>query len=140
MRPAHFPQTLKEAVVYFNDSDVATAFARDIRWPYGVACPTCGSKDVWYLAAQRRWKCKTVHPKQQFTVKVGSIFEDSPIGMDKWLPAVWLVTTCKNGISSYEISRDLGVTQRTAWFMLHRIRMAMRTNSFEFIRETFGRG
>ncbi len=118
-------------MVYFADPDIATAFARDMRWPDGVICPTCGSREVYYLATQRRWKCKNDHPKQQFSVKVGSIFEDSPIGLDKWLPAVWLVSTCKNGISSYEISRDLGVTQKTAWFMLHRVRFAMKTQSFE---------
>lgn len=120
------PTTLKEAIVYFSDQDVAIEFFRDIRWPKGVVCPTCGSKDVYYISTQRRWKCKNVHPKQQFSVKVGTIFEDSAIGLDKWLPAVWLVTSCKNGISSYELSKDLGVTQRTAWFMLHRVRHAMR--------------
>ena len=125
------PKTLREAVVYFSDLDVATAFVRDIRWPNGVECPTCGSKQVSYLSTRRLWKCKTKHPKQQFTVKVGTIFEDSPIGLDKWLPAVWLVTGCKNGISSYELSRDLGVTQKSAWFMLHRVRFAMRSGSFD---------
>jgi transposase-like protein len=125
------PTSLKDAIVYFADQDVAIEFFRDIRWPNGVECPTCGSKDVYYLATQRRWKCKNAHPKQQFSVKLGTIFEDSPIGLDKWLPAVWLVTNCKNGISSYELSRDLDVTQRTAWFMLHRVRHAMRLLSFE---------
>jgi len=125
------PTNLKDAIVYFSDQDVAIDFFRDIRWPSGVKCPTCGSKDVYYLKTQRRWKCKNVHPKQQFTVKVGTIFEDSPIGLDKWLPAVWLVTNCKNGISSYELARDLKVAQRTAWFMLHRVRHAMRVLSFE---------
>ena len=125
------PENLKDAIVYFSDQDIAIEFFRDVRWPDGVECPTCGSKNVIYLATQRRWKCKTVHPKQQFSVKQGTIFEDSPIGLDKWLPAVWLVANCKNGISSYELSRDLGVTQRTAWFMLHRVRHAMRLLSFE---------
>src|SRR5690242_1448947 len=120
------PTTLKEAIVYFSDQDVAIEFFRDIRWPNGVKCPTCGSKEVYYISTQRRWKCRNTHPKQQFSVKVGTIFEDSAIGLDKWLPAVWLVTSCKNGISSYELSKDLGVTQRTAWFMLHRVRHAMR--------------
>ncbi len=119
------PTTLKDAIVYFSDQDVAIEFLRDIRWPSGVECPTCGSKDVYYIKTQRRWKCKNNHPKQQFSVKVGTIFEDSPIGLDKWLPAAWLVTNCKNGISSYELAKDLGVTQRTAWFMLHRVRHAM---------------
>jgi transposase-like protein len=125
------PRTLKDAIVYFSDQDVAVEFLRDVRWPSGVECPTCGSKEVYYISTQRRWKCKNVHPKQQFSVKVGTIFEDSPIGLDKWLPATWLVTNCKNGISSYELAKDLGVTQRTAWFMLHRVRHAMRVLSFE---------
>jgi transposase-like protein len=125
------PTNLKDAIVYFSDQDVAIEFLRDIRWPNGVTCPTCGSKDVTYLATQRRWKCKVKHSQQQFSVKVGTIFEDSPIGLEKWLPATWLVTNCKNGISSYELSRDLDVTQRTAWFMLHRVRHAMRLVSFE---------
>jgi len=131
MGPKVVPNSLKDAMVYFSDEDVAIEFARDIRWPNGVECPSCGSKDVYYLATRRIWKCKTKHSMQQFSVKVGSIFEDSPIGLDKWLPAAWLVTNCKNGISSYEISRDLHVTQKTAWFMLHRIRLAMRRCSFE---------
>lgn len=80
------PSNLREAIVYFSDEDVAIEFFRDIRWPNGVECPTCGSKNVTYLATQRRWKCKTVHPKQQFSVKLGTIFEDSPIGLDKWPP------------------------------------------------------
>lgn len=125
------PTSLKDAIVYFSDQDVAIDFLKEVRWPDGIECPTCGSKDVYYISTQRRWKCKNVHPKQQFSVKVGTIFEDSPIGLDKWLPAVWLVTNCKNGISSYELSKDLGVTQRTAWFMLHRVRHAMRVLSFE---------
>lgn len=118
-------------MVYFSDQDVAIDFLRDIRWPNGVVCPTCGAEGAYYISTQRRWKCKNVHPKQQFSVKVGTIFEDSPFGLDKWLPAAWLVTNCKNGISSYELSRDLKVTQRTAWFMLHRVRHAMRLLSFE---------
>lgn len=125
------PTNLKDAIVFFSDKDVAQEFLCDIRWPKGVVCPTCGSKDVYYISTQRRWKCKNVHPKQQFSVKVGTIFEDSAIGLEKWLPVVWLVTNCKNGISSYELARDLKVTQRTAWFMLHRVRHAMRMLSFE---------
>lgn len=128
---AALPTTLREAILYFADQDVAIEFVREVRWPNGVECPTCGSKDVHYLQNQRRWKCKSVHPKQQFSVKVGTIFEDSPIGLDKWLPAVWLVTNCKNGISSYELASDLGVTQKSAWFMLHRVRLAMKAHSFE---------
>ncbi len=102
----------------------------NMRWPSGVTCPTCGSPKVGFLANQRRWQCIIKHPKRQFSVKVGTIFEDSPLGLDKWLPAVWLVVNCKNGISSYEIHRDLGVTQKTAWFMMHRIRLAHQTGTF----------
>lgn len=125
------PTTLQEAIIYFSDLDVATEFVRDIRWPNGVECPTCGSKEVSYLSTRRVWKCKSNHPKRQFTVKVGTIFEDSPLGLDKWLPAVWLVTNCKNGISSYELASALGVTQKSAWFMLHRVRLAMKAQAFE---------
>lgn len=131
MGPKFVPKCLKDAIDYFSDEDAAVEFARDIRWPSGVICPTCGAKDPYYISTQRRWKCKNVHPKQQFSVKVSSIFEDSAIGLDKWLPAAWLVTNCKNAISSYELARDLKVTQKTAWFMLHRIRLAMRMGSFE---------
>jgi transposase-like protein len=95
-----------------------------------VKCPRCGSDKVTYLANAKVWKCKTAHPKQKFSAKVGTIFEDSPIGLDKWLPAFWLAANCKNGISSYELHRGLGVTQKTAWFMLQRIRLAMQEGSF----------
>ncbi|MCE9589647.1 MAG: IS1595 family transposase [Planctomycetes bacterium] len=125
------PTTLLQAIRTFADQDVAIEFVAKLRWPNGVECPTCGRKDVRYLENQRRWQCKSVHAKRQFSVKVGTIFEDSPLGLDKWLPAVWLITNAKNGISSYEIHRALGVTQKTAWFMLHRIRLAMKTGSFE---------
>jgi transposase-like protein len=125
------PSTLQEAIVYFSDLDVATDFVRDIRWPNGVECPTCGSKQVTYLSTRRVWKCKNEHTRKQFTVKLGTIFEDSALGLDRWLPAVWLVTNCKNGISSYELASHLGVTQKSAWFMLHRVRLAMQSRSFE---------
>jgi len=102
-----------------------------LRWPDGVVkCPICGSEKVHFLANQRRWKCSVNHDRRQFSIKVGTIFEDSPLGLDKWLPAVWLLTNCKNGISSYEVAKDLGVTQKTAWFMDHRIRKAMQRGSF----------
>jgi len=104
----------------------------DLRWPDGaVKCPECGSDHVVYLATQRRWKCYAKHPRPQFTLKTGTIFEDSPIGLDKWLTAAWLIVNCKNGISSYEVARDLGVTQKSAWFMDHRIRFALHRGSFE---------
>jgi transposase-like protein len=101
-----------------------------LRWPKGVECPTCGRKDPVFLANQRKWQCKSVHHHRQFSAKIGTIFEDSPISLDKWLAALWMIANCKNGISSYEVGRALGVTQKTAWFMLHRIRLAMQTKSF----------
>jgi transposase-like protein len=97
-----------------------------MRWPNGVTCPTCNKPDARYLANQRRWECKGKHPRRQFSVKVGTIFEDSPIALKSWLLAVWQICNCKNGISSYELARALGVTQKTAWFMNHRIRLAMQ--------------
>src|SRR6185369_11599119 len=97
-----------------------------MRWPTGVRCPRCGSKEVTYLANARVWKCRGKHDAQKFSAKLGTIMEDSPIGLDKWLPAIWLIVNCKNGVSSYEVHRALGVTQKTAWFMLHRIRQAMQ--------------
>ncbi len=123
--------TLQDAIRYFSDRDVCIKFLADIRWPNGATCPTCGSQQVGYLANQRRWQCSVKHERRQFSVKVGTIFEDSPIGLDKWFAASWMVTNCKNGVSSYEIHRELGVTQKTAWFMLHRIRLAMQTGTFE---------
>ncbi len=129
------PTNLKDAIVYFSDQDVAIEFLRDVRWPSGVACPTCGSKDVYYIKTQRRWKCKNVHPKQQFSVKVGTIFEDSAIGLDKWLPAVWLVTNCKNGISSYELSKDL--ESDAANGMVH-VASCSSCDACPFLRKTGG--
>jgi transposase-like protein len=123
------PQTLQEAIIYFADADNCLAYMVAHRWPSGVECPTCGRKDVTYLATQRKWQCKSGHAKRQFTAKIGTIFEDSPLGLEKWLPAVWIITTAKNGVSSCEIARSLGVTQKTAWFMLHRIRKAMQNGS-----------
>ena len=122
------PKTLQQAIRHYSDPDVCQQELADSRWPDGVTCPHCGSKDVSYLANQRRWQCKTKHPRRQFSVKVGTIFEDSPIGLDKWFVAVWLLGAAKNGISSYEIHRAIGVTQKTAWFMLHRIRLAMQVD------------
>ncbi len=126
-KKAVVPKTLVEAIRYFADPDRCLSFLVAQRWPKGVVtCPSCGSKDVTFLAAYRRWKCHTAHPRQQFSIKVGTIFEDSPVGLDKWLPALWMLVNDKNGISSYEVARALGVTQKTAWFMLHRIRLAMQ--------------
>lgn len=120
------PQTLQEAMIYFADPDNALNYYVARRWPSGVECPTCGSKEVHFLANQRRWECKGKHPKRQFSAKVGSIFEDSAIPLEKWLCAVWMITNCKNGVSSYEIQRAIGVTQKTAWFILHRVRLGMQ--------------
>jgi transposase-like protein len=120
--------TLIEAVRYFSDPDVCLAYLVEQRWPDGkVTCPTCGSQEVHFISTRKLWRCKVKHPRQQFSIKVGTIFEDSPIGLDKWLPAIWLITSAKNGISSYELHRSLGVSQKSAWFMLHRIRLAMQT-------------
>jgi transposase-like protein len=120
------PKTLLEAVKFFSDKENCRQFMIAVRWADGIVrCPQCGSEGVTYLANANVYKCKTVHPKQKFSLKVGTVFEDSPIGLDKWLPASWMLSNCKNGISSYELARDLGVTQKTAWFMLHRIRVAM---------------
>jgi transposase-like protein len=126
-----WPRTLTAAVRYFADPDRCQDFLVTMRWPKGVACPTCGGKKLSYLSTRRLWKCPGNHPKRQFSIKKGSIFEDSPLGLDKWLVAMWLVVNCKNGISSYEVARGLGVTQQTAWFMLHRLRLAMQRGSFE---------
>src|SRR3989442_442141 len=121
------PKTLQEAILYFSDADRCLDYLALRRWPDGMpVCPVCGRKDAKFLANQRKWQCKSVHHHRQFSVKVGSIFEDSPIPLQKWLPAVWVIVNCKNGISSYELHRALGVTQKSAWFMLHRIRTAVR--------------
>ncbi len=122
------PESLQEAVIYFSDVDKAHKFATRLRWPNGIECPRCGSKEHSYISTRRFWFCKGC--KKQFTVKVASIFEDSPLGMDKWMLAVWLIVTCKNGISSYEIASHLGITQKSAWHLMHRVRKAMQSGSF----------
>ena len=125
------PKTLQQAIQFFSDYENCRRFMIAVRWEDGtVRCPICGSEKVTYLENARVYRCYGKHPRQKFSLKVGTVFEDSPIGLDKWLPAVWLLTNCRNGVSSYEISRSIGVTQKSAWFMLHRIREAMRTNSF----------
>src|SRR5437870_7943994 len=124
------PKTLREAILFFADYENCRKAVEAIRWPDGVVCcPTCDSDHVTYLASVRRYKCYAKHPKAQFSLKVGTIFEDSAIGLEKWLPALWLLTNCKNGISSYELARALGVTQKTAWFMLSRLRLALQSES-----------
>src|SRR5256885_14324113 len=126
-----FPKTLRECIRYFADDERALSFMRSIRWPDGVVrCPTCGHEDVSFISTRKLWKCSQKHGKRQFSIKVGTVMEDSPISLDKWLCAFWLIANAKNGISSYEIHRSLGVTQKTAWFLLHRIRLAMQDGSF----------
>src|SRR5260370_41695813 len=129
-----FPNSLTEAVRYFADKDTALTFLAALRWPKGVTCPACEAKDPGFLKTRRIWKCRECG--RQFSVKLGTIFEDSPIGLDKWLPALWMLANSKNGISSYELARALGVTQKTGWFMLHRIRLAMATKTFAKMRGT----
>jgi transposase-like protein len=124
------PQTLQVAILYFGDPDNCLNYMVKHRWPEGVVCPTCGRTDATFLKNQRKWQCRSHHATRQFSAKTGTIFEDSPLGLDKWLTAVWIITTAENGVSSYEIHRALGVTQKTAWFMMHRIRKAMQTGSF----------
>jgi len=122
------PKTLQEAIVYFSDADNCLSYMVARRWPNGVVvCPTCGRENPKYIADRKVWQCSIKHAKRQFSVKVGTIFEDSPLGLDKWLPAVWLLSNCKNGISSYEVAKDLGVSQKTAWFMLSRIRLGLQS-------------
>ncbi len=123
------PTNLLEAVRYFSDLDVATEYVASLRWPDGPVCPRCGGVEHSYLSTRHLWKCKAC--KKQFSVKVGTIFEDSPLGLDKWLPAIWLAANSKNGISSHELGRALGVTQKSSWFMLHRIRLAMQMGSLD---------
>jgi len=124
------PKTLQEAIVYFADPDNCLNYlvAHRPEWKNGVICPTCGSKDVGFVASRRMWQCKNRHPKSQFSVKVGTIMEDSAIGLDKWLVAIWMQTNSRNGVSSWEVHRSIGITQKCAWHMLHRIRLAMQDN------------
>ncbi len=133
MTQRNAPQTLSEAIKYFADPDAAFQTIVQLRWPDGnVTCPRCGGDKPNFIRTRYLWTC--THCRKQFSVKIGTIFEDSPLGFDKWLPAIWLIVNAKNGISSYELARALGVTQKTAWFMLHRIRLAMQTKSFEVMR------
>jgi transposase-like protein len=124
------PKTLQQAIIYFSDPDNCVNYLVSRRWPSGVICPNCLSKEVSYLESRRVWQCKKRHPKAQFSVKVGTVMEDSAIGLEKWLPVMWMIANCKNGVSSHEISRSLGVTQKSAWFMLHRVRLAMKPNLY----------
>jgi transposase-like protein len=126
------PKTLRDAIIWFADFEHCRQFMMQLRWPDGnVQCPRCGADKVTYLEKQRVWKCYAKHERPTFSLKTGTIFEDSPIALEKWLCAAWLLINCKNGISSYEVHRGLGVTQKTAWFMLHRVRLAMEDRGFE---------
>ena len=127
---SHEPKSLQEAIVYFSNPENCIAYLADSRWPNGPVCPNCGSVKVSYNAKRRTWKCGSHHPKREFSIKVGTIFEDSAIGLDKWLTATWMITNCKNGISSYEVAKAIRITQKSAWFMLHRIRLALQDEFF----------
>ncbi len=119
------PRTLQQAIVYFSDADRSFQYAISFRWPNGlVSCPRCGCEKHSFIKTRRIWFCADC--KKQFTLKVGTIFEDSPIALDKWMMVMWMLANCKNGVSSYEIARSIGVTQKSAWFMLHRIRAVMQ--------------
>jgi hypothetical protein len=124
------PTTLQEAIIYFADPANCRAYLVARRWPDGVTCPRCGSKNVLFLERYNRWQCREKHDAPQFTLKTGTIMEDSPIGFDKWLMAMWQIVNSKNGISSYEVHRAIGITQKSAWFLDHRIRLALTMGSF----------
>lgn len=129
------PKTLQQAIVHFSNPENCNAFMIAMRWADGqVRCPVCDSEKVTYLAKQNRWKCYSKHPRPQFSLKVGTIFEDSPLGLDKWLTAIWLIANAKNGISSYELSRAIGITQKSAWHVLHRIRLAMQNGTINKLK------
>lgn len=129
MKQDRIPETLLEAVRYFADEKAAWQCVVNRRWPNGVACPLCGDRNVHLIESRLAWRCNGC--KKQFSVKVGTIFEASPIPFSKWLPAMWLIANAKNGISSCELARAIKVTQKTAWFMLHRIRLAFKSGSLE---------
>ena len=120
----HIPKTLQAAIQHFSDEQVCIDTVAALRWPQGVVCPACGHKEHYYLKTQKRWKCKDCN--RQFSVKLGTIFEESPIPLNKWLVALWMLTSCRNGVSSYEVHRAVGITQKSAWFVLHRLRLALQ--------------
>jgi transposase-like protein len=132
MASSSIPKSLIEVIRYFSDVDVCIEFVASLRWLDGIAvCPHCSKKNAGFLKTRRIWKCREC--RKQFSVKTGTIFEESPLALDKWLMAIWLVVNCKNGVSSYEIARDLDITQKSAWFMLHRIRLALKNGNWEKI-------
>src|SRR3954468_6828188 len=132
------PTTLQEAIIYFSNPVNCREYMVTRRWPNGVICPKCGSKNVIFLEKYNRWHCREKHKAPQFTLKTGTIFEDSPLGLDKWLTAMWMIVNCRNGVSSWEISRTLNITQKSAWFMDHRIRLALQNGSFVKLGSTSG--
>jgi transposase-like protein len=130
----NFPKGLKGARRYFSDPRICLELVAKSKWPKGPACPRCGSKRQSFLETRLTWKC--LDCKKQFSVKVGTILEDSAVPLDKWLTAMWLLSNCKGGVSSHELADALGVMQRTAWFMLHRIRHAIHTSSMNNMAST----
>src|SRR6266567_4238613 len=129
------PQTLMEAVRYFSDLDVCHSYMTQAKWPDGkITCPKCGGENIGNITSRRIFQCKNKECRKQFSTKVGTIFEDSPLSLDKWFVAVWCITNAKNGISSCELARALGITQKSAWFVLHRVRLAMQTGTFEKLK------
>lgn len=130
LKSPNTPVSLSDAIAYFADQNNALNFLAELRWPKGATCPHCGHENPGFLKSRRIWKCRQKGCRKQFSIKIGTIFEDSPLGLDKWLPALWMLANSKNGISSYEMARALHVTQKTAWFMLGRIRLAMRSKTF----------
>jgi transposase-like protein len=124
------PQTLAEARRYFADPDQCRAYLVKKRWPNGLRCPRCGSSRLYFTAPRQGWECKTRHPKRKFSLKTGTIFEDSPLAFDKWLPAVWLIAN-RSRVSCLDVRHVTGVTHKTAWFMLQRLRLAMQADSDE---------
>jgi transposase-like protein len=129
------PQTLLEAVRFFSDLAVCHEYMTNVKWPDGkVICPKCGGDHIGEIKSRRMFQCKAKECRKQFSAKVGTIFEDSPLGLDKWFVGVWCISNAKNGISSHELARSLGITQKSAWHMLHRIRLAMQTGTFAKIK------
>ncbi len=124
------PKSLQQAVLYFADPKNCREYLVARRWPDGVICPRCGAKNVLFLEKYKRWHCREKHKAPQFTLKTGTVMEESPISVDKWLMALWQIVNCKNGISSYEVAKAIGVTQKSAWFMDHRLRLALQTGTF----------
>lgn len=132
MNEKALPKTLQQAIRFFSDDFVCIEVIAKMRWVDGEAiCPKCGGADNTFMQSRKVWQCKNKECKKQFSVKVGTIFEDSAIGLDKWLMAMWLLANAKNGISSYELHRGIGITQKSAWFVLHRVRLAMQNGSLE---------